>query len=145
VRFPRRLLPAAVAAGALAVIGWGPVAAGPGASSSGLAPERTVHLDAHYSHFSLQHITLRRGTVLHFVVRNDDPIDHELIVGDQALQDRHERGTEARHAPRPGEISVPAGTTGDTELMMATPGTYVFACHIPGHLAYGMHGVVTVK
>ena len=108
------------------------------------APVRTVHLTAHYSHWSVGHLTVRAGTVVDFVARNDDPIDHELIVGDQALQDRHERGTEAHHPPRPGEVSIPAGTTAETALQFSQPGTYIFACHLPGHYAYGMHGTITV-
>jgi uncharacterized cupredoxin-like copper-binding protein len=135
----RLLLP--LAAAVLAAAG-GPAQAAP---ATGLAPERTVPLTAHYSHWSLDHLTVRAGTVLHFVARNDDPIDHELIVGDQALQDRHELGTEARHPPRPGEVSIPAGSVAETSLQLSAPGTYTFACHIPGHYAYGMHGTITVE
>ena len=55
-----------------------------------------------------------------------------------------ERGTEARHPPRPGEVSIPSGTTAETTLQLSQPGTYTFACHLPGHYAYGMHGTITV-
>jgi uncharacterized cupredoxin-like copper-binding protein len=107
-------------------------------------PVRNVDLVAHYSHFSESQITVKRGTILRFVMHNDDPIDHELIVGDQALQDRHELGTEAKHPARPGEMSVPAHSTGATQVSFDQPGTYTFACHLPGHYAYGMHGTITV-
>ena len=84
------------------------------------------------------------GTTVRIIVRNTDPIDHELIVGDQAVQDRHELGTEAKHGARPGEISVPAHSAAATQIQLDQPGTYVFACHLPGHFAYGMHGTITV-
>jgi uncharacterized cupredoxin-like copper-binding protein len=56
----------------------------------------------------------------------------------------HERGTEAVHPPRPGEVSVPAGTTATTTYTFEAPGDLTFACHLPGHFAYGMQGTVSV-
>ena len=48
------------------------------------------------------------------MISNTDPIDHEFIVGDQAVQDAHELGTESFHPPRPGEVTIPAGETVET-------------------------------
>jgi uncharacterized cupredoxin-like copper-binding protein len=79
-----------------------------------------------------------------FLVRNDDPIDHELIVGDERVQLRHEKGTEAWHPPRPGEVSVAAGALATTTFTFDATGTTEFACHVPGHYAFGMKGVVRV-
>ncbi len=45
----------------------------------------------------------------------------------------------------PGEMSVPAGTTQVTTYTFpATDGQLIFACHLPGHYAFGMHGTVTI-
>jgi uncharacterized cupredoxin-like copper-binding protein len=140
VSWSRLLLP--LAAASLAALG-GAAQASPSARDR-TAPVRRVELTAHYSHWSLGGLTVRAGTVVDFLAHNADPIDHELIVGDQAVQDRHERGTEARHPPRPGEVSIPAGTTAETAIELSVPGTYIFACHLPGHYAYGMHGTITV-
>lgn len=111
-------------------------------------PVRTVTLDIRYSAFSTRALTVRAGEVVRFVVRNHDPIPHELVVGDQALQDYHEAGTNAHHPARPGELSVAAGATGTTTytFMAATtsPRPVLFGCHLPGHWSYGMHGTVTV-
>ena len=112
------------------------------APRSGLGAVPTIALTIHHSRFSRTRVRVPSG-VVRFVVRNTDPIDHELIVGDQAVQDRHERGTEARHPPRPGEVSVPAGTTASTFYVLAPSGSVLFGCHLPGHWAYGMHGVIT--
>jgi uncharacterized cupredoxin-like copper-binding protein len=81
-----------------------------------------------------------------FRVANHDPIGHELIVGGPEVHARHERGNEAAHPPVAGEVSVPASTTAETTFAFASDGppTVVFACHLPGHFAYGMHGEVRV-
>ena len=110
-----------------------------------LPHDRTVELRIHHSRFFPAHVSLPAGTHVRFVVRNDDPIDHELIVGDESVQLRHEKGTEAWHPPRPGEVSVAAGALATTTFTFAARGTTEFACHVPGHYAYGMRGVVTVS
>jgi uncharacterized cupredoxin-like copper-binding protein len=101
----------------------------------------TVELVVHHSRFSPDHLTLPRGPV-RFVVRNQDPIDHEIIIGDDAVQLRHENGTEAHHGELPGEVSVPAGKVATTTYVFASPGPVPFGCHLPGHWAYGMRGQV---
>jgi uncharacterized cupredoxin-like copper-binding protein len=105
---------------------------------------RTVVLTAHYSRWSTSHLEIGAGTTVRFVVYNQDPIDHELIVGDAGVQDRHERGTEAKHGLRPGEITIPAGTTVATAVSFDRPGPLLFGCHVPGHWAFGMHGTLQV-
>ena len=138
--------PAAVIVAACAIVG---IAAGAGlvagwATNSGPGPGlRTITLTIHYSHFSAGHLSVAEGTFATFVVRNTDPIDHELIIGDQALQDTVERGTELSHHA-PGEISVPAESVATTTYFFGQPGTLIFACHLPGHYAYGMHGTISV-
>jgi uncharacterized cupredoxin-like copper-binding protein len=78
------------------------------------------------------------------VIDNDDPIDHEWIVGDEALHERHRTGTEPVHNARPTEISISAGTERRTTVTFASPSTLTFICHLPGHEAYGMVGTLTV-
>jgi uncharacterized cupredoxin-like copper-binding protein len=113
----------------------------------GAASARTpveVVLDVHWSRFSQSAVSVPRGVPVTFVIRNADPIGHELIVGDRGLQQRHEKGTEPAHGDRPGEVSVPAGETARTTITFDEAGTAYFACHLPGHYAYGMRGLVTV-
>jgi uncharacterized cupredoxin-like copper-binding protein len=57
---------------------------------------------------------------------------------------RHEQGNEAAHPPVPGEVSVPPLDRGVTFYEFAQPGRYEFACHLPGHVAFGMRGWVIV-
>ncbi len=104
----------------------------------------TVNVSVHYSKFSIDTVHLYAGTTARFLIRNDDPIHHEFIVGDAQVHARHERGSEATHPPVPGEVSVGPGELGETFYRFDKPGRYLFACHLPGHFAFGMHGWVIV-
>ena len=127
------LVAVAVPVGMAAATGGGPAAGG----------AVTVELTARHSRFTPAAVQVPAGTTVRFVVRNLDPIDHELIVGGPEVHRHHERGREAHHhGDVPGEVTVPAGTTRSTTFTPA--GEVTFACHLPGHLAYGMSGVVTV-
>jgi uncharacterized cupredoxin-like copper-binding protein len=105
----------------------------------------TVDVDIHYSKFSFSTLRVHPGTLVRFLVHNDDPIHHEFIVGDADVHLRHERGTEASHPPVPGEVSVAPNDVGETFYRFNRPGRYLFACHLPGHFAYGMKGFVIVE
>jgi uncharacterized cupredoxin-like copper-binding protein len=104
----------------------------------------TVEIPIHYSHYLRTEVTVRTGVPVTFVLRNTDPIDHEWIVGDAAVHERHRTGTEPFHASRPTEVTIPAGTTRATTVTFNTPGTYLYICHLPGHEAYGMVGTLIV-
>jgi len=109
------------------------------------ANDGTVRITIHYSSFDPDGLSVEPGETVRFVIENTDPIDHEFILGDQRVQDVHEKGTEAHHAPRPGEVSVPAGETVVTTFTFPTNArSLIFGCHLPGHYAFGMHGTVTI-
>ena len=114
------------------------------ATSSADTGARVIELTIRHSAFDKASVTVRRGETVTFVVHNTDPILHELIVGPADVQLRHELGTEPRHGPLPGEVSLPPGTTGSTTYRVTTSRPIQFACHVPGHFAYGMQGVVRV-
>jgi uncharacterized cupredoxin-like copper-binding protein len=105
----------------------------------------TVTVDIHYSHFSISTLHVRKGTTVRFLIRNADPIEHEFIVGSASVHLAHEHGTELAHPPVPGEVSVGPGQLGETFYRFDQPGLVLFACHLPGHLAFGMHGFVDVS
>jgi uncharacterized cupredoxin-like copper-binding protein len=148
---PRVLVPVALVASIMVgVIAVGHALAGPGAPvGAPLGPgEVTVQLTIRHSHFAPDHLAVRPGTTVRFVVQNDDPINHELIIGDDGVHQRHEAGTEPVHPPRPGEVSVPPGTTAETTFSFpgtAGSGSVVYACHLPGHFRFGMSGTVDVQ
>ena len=86
-----------------------------------------VRLEIRHSAFTPGSFSVRDGTTVRIVVRNTDPIDHELIVGDQATQDRHELGTDTHHdGSVPGQISVPAGSVVVTTYRFDRPGRLLY-------------------
>jgi len=104
----------------------------------------TVNVDIHDSAFSLSILHVQPGTLVRFLVHNNDPIYHEFIVGDAKVHALHEYGTERVHPPIPGEVTIAPLDVGETFYEFDTPGRYLFACHLPGHFAYGMKGWVVV-
>lgn len=115
------------------------------AEQAALGPgEATVVLEVEHSYFDHERLRVVEGTEVTFVVRNGDPIGHELIIGPADVHERHEDGTESAHAPRPGEVSVAPNADGTTSYTFDEVGTVVFACHLPGHYEHGMHGEVEV-
>jgi uncharacterized cupredoxin-like copper-binding protein len=114
----------------------GPTVFGPGAV--------TVTIAVDHSHFTPTIVRVRPHTHVRFVITNRDPIGHEFIVGPPEVHARHANGHEASHPPVPGEVSVPAGSRAATTYSFPTAGPVEFACHLPGHYQYGMHGTVVV-
>jgi uncharacterized cupredoxin-like copper-binding protein len=104
-----------------------------------------VEIGIHYSEFDVSELRVRPGTVVDFRIRNDDPIFHEFVVGDEDVHARHRTGTEKRHPPVPGEVTVKPRDVGATFFRFDAPGRYEFACHLPGHYGYGMKGTVIVE
>ena len=136
----RRRSGAAIAAGlAIAAL------AGLGASAVARSNDPlVVSITIHFSHYEPAAVSVPVGRPVTFVITNTDPIDHEWIVGDAALHERHRTGTEPVHNARPTEISIPAMSEKRTTVTFASAGPLQFICHLPGHEAYGMVGTVTV-
>lgn len=110
-----------------------------------MAPADQVTVRFHYSHFEPGVVTVRAGEPVTFTLRNDDPIDHEWIVGPPSVHEVHRHGTEAFHGSIPTEVSVPAYSTRVTTVTFDATGQLEYVCHLPGHEEYGMSGVVVVR
>jgi uncharacterized cupredoxin-like copper-binding protein len=108
------------------------------------ADESAIIVNINHSRFDPAAFEFEKGETVRFVIHNADPIDHEFLLGDEAAQDRHERGTHASHGAVQGEISVPAGSTRSTTYTFTEPGDLIVGCHLPAHYAYGMRAEVTV-
>ena len=104
-----------------------------------------VGIRIHYSHFDQTKIEVPLGVPITFTLVNDDPIEHEWLIGDEAFHARHRAGTEPVHGDRPNEVSLPPMSVKTTTLTFDTAGPLTFICHFPQHEAYGMVGVVIVK
>jgi uncharacterized cupredoxin-like copper-binding protein len=110
----------------------------------GSASPQTIAVTMRHSRFAPSHFVVRRGATVRFVITNVDPIDHELILGDETVQRRHETGTESAHGAVPGEVSVPAGMVAETSYTFSRAGIVLIGCHAPGHYNYGMRGAMLV-
>jgi uncharacterized cupredoxin-like copper-binding protein len=115
------------------------------ASAAAEAGPVTVEIHIRYSHFSPSAVTVPVGRPVTFVLVNDDPIDHEWIVGDAALHERHRNGTEARHDARPTEVTIDATSTRRTTITFDAAGALQYVCHLPGHEQYGMVGTLQIR
>ncbi len=128
---------------ALAVVAL--VAAGVAvAAAAGARATAPLEIGIRYSRFSPDRLQVPVGRPVTVVIHNDDPIDHEWIVGDEEVHARHRDGTEAGHGDRTTEVTVPAGAVRRTTVVFDRPGTLRFVCHLPGHEAYGMAGTLVV-
>ena len=108
------------------------------------APPRTISITIHYSAFDPAQITVPAGVPITFVLVNDDPIDHEWLIGDEAFHEAHRTGEHASHDTVPAEVTVPALETVETTITFDEPGTLTYICHLPGHESYGMAGTLTI-
>jgi uncharacterized cupredoxin-like copper-binding protein len=116
------------------------------AATSACAPARqTVAITIHYSAFDPTEVTVAAGAPITFVLINEDPIDHEWLIGDEGFHATHRAGTHAVHGDVPTEVTIPALATVETTITFEEPGRLAYVCHLPGHEAYGMVGTVTVE
>lgn len=125
-------------------------AAGAPGASTGAA--RTIDLtireqqDGRMS-FGIGDLEASRGEQVRFVVRNDGKAPHEFRLDSKAGNTAHK----AMMAEMPGmvhhdanAVSVAPGQTKTLVWRFTKPGTYEFACLLPGHYEAGMHGRVVV-
>jgi uncharacterized cupredoxin-like copper-binding protein len=142
-RWARGLALSLAAAGVTTATGYAVAASG--AEQEPLGPGLvTVEVGIDHSRFDIGTLQVSEGTTVEFVVRNEDPIDHELIVGTADLHRAHATGEERSHPPVPGEVSVVPGQVASTFYEFTEAGSVVYACHLPGHVAYGMQGTIEV-
>ena len=111
----------------------------------GSPPATAVEIVIHYSKFEPSEITVPVGVPVTITLRNDDPIDHEWIVGDDAVHAIHRVGTEPLHPDRPTEVVIPAMSSQTTVVTFESTGELQFICHLPLHEQYGMVGTVTIR
>lgn len=105
---------------------------------------RTVEVTIKHSRFLPSEFEFDSGETVRFLITNQDPIDHEFIIGDETVQDRHENGTEAEHGEVPGEVTIHAMESAVTTFEFSGPGVLLIGCHAPGHYDYGMRGTIHI-
>lgn len=112
--------------------------------STGPGSPQEVVINIEHSRFDPSRLVFEEGAEVTFLIHNNDPIDHEFILGDEEVQQVHEEGTESHHGAKPGEVSIPAGESRRTTFTFGSEGQLIYGCHLPGHYDYGMKGTVRV-
>jgi uncharacterized cupredoxin-like copper-binding protein len=107
-------------------------------------PPTHAKVEIRYSKFESEDFVVAAGVPVTFSLVNDDPIEHEWIIGPPDVHERHRTGTEPYHDQIPTEVTIPAFSTRETTITFDKPGEYVYICHLPGHEAYGMTGTLSV-
>lgn len=120
------------------LLGVGAALAGCGATA------QEVTITIRYSVFDPAQLRVPAGVPVTFVLVNEDPIDHEWLIGDEDFHAAHRTGTHASHGEVPTEVTVPALETVTTTITFDEPGQFAYICHLPQHEAYGMVGSLTV-
>lgn len=97
--------------------------------------------------FAPSRIQVREGETIRFVVRNAGKILHEMVIG--TPQELAEHAALMRKFPgmehdEPYMAHVDAGKRGELVWNFNRPGTFQFACLIPGHFEAGMTGTLIV-
>lgn len=97
--------------------------------------------------FQPERIEVREGETIRFVVRNAGKVLHEMVIG--TPEELAEHAALMRKFPgmehdEPYMTHVKPARTGRMVWNFNRPGTFQFACLIPGHFDAGMKGTIVV-
>jgi uncharacterized cupredoxin-like copper-binding protein len=134
-----------------------PSLAGPGHSAAGEPGKaanvsRTVLVTAKETEdglmlFDPHDLRVAKGETVKFVLTNAGEIEHELYLGTHEEVEAHAKEMlkfpEMDH-DEPSAVRVDPGHQGEVVWEFTKPGTFTFACLIPGHMESGMVGQVSV-
>jgi uncharacterized cupredoxin-like copper-binding protein len=115
--------------------------------------DRTVTITMKDMSFEPDHLTVKAGETIRFVIANQSEADHDFTIGDVEEQTAHrkemaemmEKGSEMHHDDDANAVSVKAGQTGTLIWKFSKAGSFEFDCNIPGHFEAGMKGVIVVS
>jgi uncharacterized cupredoxin-like copper-binding protein len=107
-------------------------------------PVTRATIGIHFSKFVANDITVVAGSPVTLTLANEDPIENDWTIGDEASHARHRTGTEPYHDEIPTEVTLRPFETRTTVVVFDTPGEYKYICHLPGHEEYGMVGTIRV-
>lgn len=110
---------------------------------------RTVRVDVSDAmRFTPARPTAERGETVKFVVQNSGDVPRELVLG--TMEDLQAHAEPMRKHPgmehdEPFMTHVAPGRTGEVVWQFSTPGEFHYGCLVPGHLAAGTVGRITVR
>jgi len=126
---------------------------------------RTVTIVATEIAYDKAALSFKTGETVKFILANKGEQDHELTIGDAAMQAEHSKMME-QMAAMPGmdhgamgrgdmamgghemhgnSVDTAPGETKELVWQFTKPGTFEFVCNYPGHAEVGMTGTITVQ
>lgn len=96
--------------------------------------------------FEPSSFSFAKGETVKFVITNAGELEHEFVL-DTAERNVHHKAMMAKMEMEhddPNSVRLDPGATGEVVWTFSNPGTFEFACLIPGHYESGMHGPVAV-
>lgn len=97
--------------------------------------------------FTPDRIEVRQGETVRLVLRNAGHVLHELVIGTREELQEHAalmKKFPGMEHDEPYMSHVAAGRKGEIVWNFNRPGTFEFACLIPGHYEAGMTGTIVV-
>lgn len=110
---------------------------------------RTVQVDmGDKMRFSPGQLTVKRGEMVRFVVKNSGKVMHEMVLG--TMQDLKAHAEMMKKHPgmehdEPYMAHVKPGATGQMVWQFTKQGEFYYGCLVPGHFEAGMVGKITVQ
>ena len=120
-----------------------------GIAGDAAAVQRTITLAmTDDMRFAPQHLQVQEGDTVRLRAANHGQVLHEIVLGTPATLAQHavamrEHPGMAHDAPDMAHVAV--GEQGDIVWHFNRPGSFDFACLIPGHSEAGMKGTITVQ
>jgi uncharacterized cupredoxin-like copper-binding protein len=97
--------------------------------------------------FQPERIEVREGETIRFIVRNAGKVLHEMVIGTRKELEEHaalmKKFPKMEH-DEPYMTHVASARSGEIVWNFNRPGTFQFACLIPGHFEAGMTGTIVV-
>ncbi len=93
-------------------------------------------------------VTVKSGEQVKFIIRNVGEVEHEFMLDTMANNAKHkvqmEKNSDKGHDDPNGRRLSPDNSA-EIVWRFTKPGTFEFACLIPGHYESGMKGVIVVE
>jgi len=120
-----------------------------GIAGDARSARRTVELTmSDNMRFSPNHIEVRQGETVRFVVKNSGQVQHEFVIGTASALEEHAalmlKFPNMEH-DEPYMAHVAAGRKGELVWTFNRAGNFDFACLIAGHYQAGMKGTINVR
>lgn len=130
---------------------------GSGESASSGKPKESITIKMTDNAYSQKVLQVTAGQPVELIFSNEGKVDHEAIIGDEAMQSQH--GKEMQTQANDDMGGMGHGGSMDSDALTVKPGEsgsmdYTFkasddgliiGCHVPGHYESGMKMAVSVK